>query len=142
MLPMKSMFNIAQQCPYAGGCVVYKARDFLRRLNDSLVYYDDAVCLQYGIFRTANISVESGEPTIKLVPNPAANTLDVMVSPSIDESCTITISNMLGEVIYKSTGENTIKLKTIDVSTLAQGLYVVSIRSNTLLKNAKLTITR
>jgi len=49
---------------------------------------------------------------------------------------------MLGEVIYKSTGENTIKLKTIDVSTLAQGLYVVSIRSNTLLKNAKLTITR
>ena len=69
------MFNIAQQCPYAGGPAVYIARGLLRVVNDSIEYFDDVVCLQYGIFRTANISVQSGEPTIKLIPNPAANTL-------------------------------------------------------------------
>ena len=134
---------IAQQCPFAGGGVVYKARDFLRRVNDSLVYYDDAVCLQNGIFREAfNTDQGSEVINLKLIPNPASSTVDIIVYPIIEEPCRITISNTMGEVVYSATGDNSVKLKTVDISKFTNGIYVVSVRSNSIYKNAKLTITR
>ena len=135
--------SIAQQCPFAGGGVVYKARDFLSRVNDSLVYYDDVVCLQYGIFREA-FTTDQGDEVInlKLIPNPASTTVDVIVYPTLEESCRITISNTMGEVVYSATGDNSVKLKTVDISKFTNGIYVVSVRSNSIYKNAKLTITR
>ena len=87
---------IAQQCPFAGGGVVYKARDFLRRVNDSLEYYDDAVCVQYGIFRVATTTGQVSEDiNIKLIPNPASSIVDVIVYPAFDELCSISIFNSM-----------------------------------------------
>lgn len=138
-----SLLSIAQQCPFAGGGVVYQARDFLRRVNDSLVYYDDAICLQSGVFREATTSdLSYEEVNLKLIPNPAASTVDIILYPALEEYCRIAIINTMGEVVYSAMGDKNLKIKTVDISNFANGIYMVSIRSGTVFKNEKLIVTR
>jgi Secretion system C-terminal sorting domain len=138
-----TLLSIAQQCPYAGGGVVYKARDFLARVNDSIVYHDDAICLQQGIFRELGNAVSIGEiKQIKLIPNPASNTVDIVIYPEVEEFCRITISNTMGEEVFSAVGDRNEKIKTVDVSKFSNGIYVLSVRCSSICKNAKLIITR
>ena len=46
--------TITQQCPFAGGTAVYRARGMYELINDSIVYDDDAVCLAQGLYRSSN----------------------------------------------------------------------------------------
>ena len=124
---MKCMFNIAQQCPYAGGGVVYNARDFLRRLNDSLVYYDDAVCLQAGYYRQMNDYLDH-EPIIKLIPNPTNNFVDIFSTKVNDKMTPIEIYNNIGELVYRGIAEMGVLLKRIDVTGFAPGVYSMKIQ--------------
>ncbi len=72
------LFNIAQQCPLAGGRAVYQARALLSVLKDSVVTYnDDSLCANSNSGRMRGIensnnnkTNNTSNPTFKLYPNP------------------------------------------------------------------------
>ena len=71
----------------------------------------------------------------KMFPNPVKDILYFKISKHIEQS-TLTIYNLLGKAVLK---KNIVKSEnSIDVSTLASGLYVISIQSDNSTKSFKL----
>jgi hypothetical protein len=77
---------------------------------------------------------EIARQDIHLYPNPAKNRL--MVTPKFESSTTLNFINMTGQTV------KTLPLtaKTIDVSSLEKGIYIVQIRNKTVNYNQKLII--
>lgn len=74
-----------------------------------------------------NTTTVSLEKTIKLFPNPTNNLLNIELPTNIDLTVSeVNITNLLGQTI-KKTIENT---TTIDVSALANGVYLINLKTN------------
>ncbi|MCW5931559.1 MAG: T9SS type A sorting domain-containing protein [Bacteroidetes bacterium] len=135
---------IAQQCPYAGGNAVIRARVWLSMINDSIDYNDNAICLQSGIYRIANIDIKSDKTNDEIIiqPNPAGDYITVTTKSVSSENCKLEIINNLNQVVLaKQLACN--NQEKIDVSKINQGLYAVKIfLNNGLTKIQKLIITR
>jgi hypothetical protein len=138
------IYSIAQQCPYAGGPAVEKARSFIALLNDTMAYNDDARCLQNGIFRLADDTIRSVVPNQIIVqPNPANNEVSIILKGNFEGLCYIQIKNAMGEEILFSQMNCVEKQKVIDVSNFAQGVYSVKINVNNItFLSSKLVIIR
>ncbi|MEZ5109201.1 MAG: T9SS type A sorting domain-containing protein [Bacteroidia bacterium] len=135
---------IAQQCPYAGGNAVIRARVWLSMINDSIDYNDNAICLQSGIYRIANIDIKSDKTNDEIIiqPNPAGDYITVTTKSVSSENCKLEIINNLNQVVLaKQLACN--NQEKIDVSKINQGLYAVKIfLNNGLTKIQKLIIAR
>ena len=90
-------------------------------------YYGALVFDLQELFPTAGIHTESEHAltSLNLWPNPAESNLNVALS----NSCTITISNLMGQVV--STVEGHIGVNTLDISQLSSGVYFVNAGNNT-----------
>ena len=90
-------------------------------------YYGGLVFDLQELFPTAGIHAESEHAltSLNLWPNPAENHLNVALS----NDNTITISNMMGQVV--STVEGHIGVNTLDISQLSSGVYFVNAGNNT-----------
>ena len=134
---------VAQQCPYAGGNAVIRARVWISMINDSIEYNDNAVCLQSGIYRLGvDITSEKINDEIIIQPNPAGDYITVITKSISSENCKIEIINNLNQVVLAKqlTCNNQEK---IDVSKINQGLYAVKIiLNNGITKIQKLIIAR
>jgi hypothetical protein len=86
-----------EQCPYAGGKAVYQARAILSMVNDTIEYFDDAVCLQSGISRQQKDEKISEVilPEIIIMPIPAKDYIEVRIHGNAEGLCHISILNML-----------------------------------------------
>jgi hypothetical protein len=124
-----TLLSIAQQCPYEGGAAVYTARSLLRIINDSIEYFDDIVCLQAGYFRETDNRVENKQ-IIKVVPNPANGYIELFALRTHEGIGEIQIYNSLGECIYLSSSELGAKLKRVDISNFAPGIYTIKVNLN------------
>lgn len=83
-----------------------------------------------------NTGVENEEletPIIKLFPNPANSLLNV-ISNKESENYTFSISNLIGQQVLQSTN------KSIDISSLSNGIYIISIKSETIELNKKIIV--
>lgn len=139
-----ALLAIAQQCPYAGGPAVYNARAMLELVNDTLEYYDDAVCLQSGIYR---IMQESMTVTpvfdFKLIPNPASQQVTVELNFTNEEAVKFEIRNVLGGLVKEVSIDKGVRTIVFSVNQFEQGIYFVRVRKDGLTLNAKrLTIIR
>jgi hypothetical protein len=86
--------------------------------------------------KLSNIVVINGEKTNALAisglfPNPATQLVNVIVDAPQREDVTVTVTDMLGKILSQKlvnveTGANTIP---VDVSKLAQGIYLVKVMS-------------
>nr|MBK9650394.1 T9SS type A sorting domain-containing protein [Bacteroidota bacterium] len=121
--------TIAQQCPLAGGQAVYIARNLLRLVNDSIEYFDDAVCLQMGIFRMGKYN-ELLRTGISIVPNPAKNLVTIRVLNSVSGLCKISIGDALGKIQMRTKLDCKENTKTIDVSQLSNGIYTIKVQTD------------
>lgn len=65
--------------------------------------------------------------SITVFPNPASDILNVAL-PDTDENFTISLYNPIGQLIYENTTRNT--LLQVDVSLLADGLYLIRVSRN------------
>ena len=138
-----AILSVAQQCPYAGGNAVIRARVWISMINDSIEYNDNAVCLQSGIYRLGvDITSEKINDEIIIQPNPAGDYITVITKSISSENCKIEIINNLNQVVLaKQLACN--NQEKIDVSKINQGLYAVKIfLNNGLTKIQKLIITR
>ena len=139
-----AILSVAQQCPYAGGNAVIRARVWVSMINDSIDYNDNAVCLQSGVYRIANNDTISDKINDEIIiqPNPAGDYIIVTTKSVSSENCKIEIINNLNQVVLaKQLACN--NQEKIDVSKINQGLYTVKIiLSNGLTKIQKLIISR
>ena len=118
---------IAQQCPYEGDPAVYQDRSLLRIIDDSVEYYDDIICLQAGYFKNSNPTFEQ-KKKITLVPNPTNHFVDVYCSQFVENMGKIWVYDSFGKCISFSETASGTKIKQIDVSTFAPGVYLVHVK--------------
>jgi hypothetical protein len=139
------LLSIANQCPYAGGPAVERARTFVALVNDSILYNDENVCLQSGIYKTAEgtVSGATESDVFLLLPNPANTTVEVIIPGKTEGLCRIEISDALGRRVITEDMVCRDQSKLIDISQLKQNIYTVKININdTSVKFAKLVIAR
>ncbi len=127
----ETLFVIAQQCPYAGGSAVIRARVWVSMINDSIDYNDNAVCLQSGIYRLANdtISENIKSDDIKIIPNPANDKVTVELVGIDDGICKVQIRNTLNEIVYDNVFDCKKQKHTVNVSNLRQGVYSIFVNA-------------
>ncbi|MBL7914552.1 MAG: T9SS type A sorting domain-containing protein [Bacteroidia bacterium] len=140
----ESLFQIAIQCPSAGGPAVFVARNLIKLVNDSIVYDDANICMQLGILRVAN-QQHSGktELAFTLQPNPANYVVHVVLDNNEMKTYQLQIFNSLGQDVFNEEYANIFSTIQFSVTTLKEGLYTVVVReSNGQQKAQKLVIVR
>ena len=135
------LLEIANQCPYYGGEAVYRARAILELVNDSLIYNDDMNCLPYGIYREGKGIVEDSNSKITVKPNPANSYIKVKVNCRENEMYDVEIINAIGQKVLNTTLQCN-KENNISISYLQQGIYTVTVKTNTKVQSFKLSIIR
>ena len=122
----------ATQCPAAGGPAVERARTFVALVNDSINYDDDAVCLQSGIYKFADSNSTSlnTENKIRIQPNPASDKIEITLTGKLEGVCQIDLLDAVGRIVLTNKMNCKDKSKTIDISTLKQGMYSVKVNMN------------
>ncbi|MCB0850530.1 MAG: T9SS type A sorting domain-containing protein [Bacteroidetes bacterium] len=136
------LLSIAEQCPYYGGEGVYRARAMLYLINDTLQYNDDANCLLYGFYRQGNLSDKySDETKISIKPNPANTFVRIRVSCSENEMFTAKIINAVGQEVLE-TNLQCNKDNVISTANFQQGIYTVTVKTNSKIQSFKLSIIR
>jgi uncharacterized repeat protein (TIGR01451 family) len=142
----QNILNIAQQCPFAGGQSVFKARVLINLINDSVLYFDDDICLQSDIYRTGKMDSLQGSDiisSVKLMPNPANNKVTVLISGVKEGVCKINIENILSQPVLSAMLDCKKQQHTLDISKLSVGVYSVKIElNNNKYSTVKLVITR
>ena len=136
------LMSIASECPYYGGEGVYRARAMLYLINDTLQYNDDANCLLYGFYRQGNLSDKySDETKISIKPNPANTFVRIRVSCSENEMFTAKIINAVGQEVLE-TNLQCNKDNVISTANFQQGIYTVTVKTNSKIQSFKLSIIR
>ena len=120
---------LAQQCPYSGGAAVYQARNFIAYFNDSVVYNDVASCLQQGIYRKGEAAKNYEAIEFELMPNPATNSVDVIILSPVSTLKKIALRTMLGQTINQWKMDDA-KRYTIYINNYLPGIYIVEITDN------------
>ena len=69
---------------------------------------------------------------MRIYPNPAMESVNIQVASSKNEQVRLTISNLLGQVVYTESTQlyNGINYMKVNVSNLKSGVYVVNVKSN------------
>ena len=125
-----AILSVAQQCPYAGGNAVIRARVWISMINDSIEYNDNAVCLQSGIYRLGvDITSEKINDEIIIQPNPAGDYITVITKSISSENCKIEIRNTLNEIVYDDVFDCKKQKHNINISNLRQGVYSITVNA-------------
>ncbi len=126
----QTILSIAQQCPYAGGQAVDKARVFIALIDATMVYFDDDICLQSGIYRQGNTLQENTfEPSqdVKLIPNPANDKLNVILESNATGVCKVTLENSISQILITEVFNCKEKIHSMDISIIPAGVYTVKV---------------
>jgi Secretion system C-terminal sorting domain len=120
---------LSYQCPYLGGDAVHNARG-LRALYSNDIYDDYFICGAVGIqARTVKPKDKTNESqilmAIKMYPNPSAGYAYLFV-PQQYQGASITVTNMLGQVIQRYTASKTTEI--LDINDQENGTYIIQIQ--------------
>ncbi|MCO5288439.1 MAG: T9SS type A sorting domain-containing protein [Bacteroidetes bacterium] len=125
-----AILSVAQQCPYAGGNAVIRARVWISMINDSIEYNDNTICLQSGIYRMANDTTgKINYSDIKIIPNPASDKVTVELTGINDGICKVQIRNVLNETVYESEFNCSDKSHLIHINNLSGGVYSITVNA-------------
>jgi hypothetical protein len=75
---------------------------------------------------------------LNVYPNPSSGIIHI--ESSMNESGEITLSNMLGQIVYKDKLAKDLSVKTIDASSFSKGLYVLTVNSSNGKAQFKITL--
>src|SRR6185295_1326957 len=94
------ILGIAEQCPYAGGKAVYRARTLYKLIDPTIEYNDDSTCFVYGIYRMSNeLQIHTEQGSIMLIPNPASDNVTVIYQAMSDGPCGLYVTDITGKVL-------------------------------------------
>ncbi len=121
------ILSITVQCPFKGGKAVYRARVLAALFNSSIVFYDDlSVCASEGIYRES-INLPQENPQVKLIPNPADESVSIITSGFGEGICKLQIKNSINQITGSFTFNCLDQSFKIDTSKLSPGIYTVHI---------------
>ena len=80
---------------------------------------------------------------VKILPNPSNGNVNITIN-NVDKDVTITVYNMIGETVkaFATTESSSVFNKNMDLSTLANGTYLVKIQSGSKTATKKLVIAK
>ena len=141
------LFSIAQQCPYAGGIAVYRARGIYELIDEKMTYDDDSFCVDPNkSFRRSNTFANQSQSIaeyIYMYPNPTTDKVTVNYSLGINTTAQLVIQNLVGEVVTSYALNSSTNETVLDVSTLKAGIYLYTLRTtNGYIQNGKLVIAK
>jgi len=131
-----ALYGVAQQCPFSGGDVVYKARTMIGLSGDQLVYDDQTNCA-LGFYKKEIEEEQIADPdglkeidVLSVFPNPATELVTIYHTIPEGTEVNIQVLNALGQKV----GEKEVSWSDfstfIDVSRYATGLYNLLFRVN------------
>ncbi|MBK7387529.1 MAG: T9SS type A sorting domain-containing protein [Bacteroidetes bacterium] len=127
------LFLIANQCKYKGGPAVIRARNLLQLLDETFYFDDNSICEAVGIYRNTTTTSTSIQPRNKIAiqPNPAKNSFEVLVDFTVEETISLTIMDILGNVVYgkETTLSATTNPITVSSEQMLSGVYTVTVKS-------------
>ncbi len=117
--------------------------------NTRYYYFAYATTATFTMVTGDTLSFTTDEPTgleltecnVSIYPNPAKDEVNIAVD-GLTNDATATIFDMQGKIVYKATVSATTGKTTVDVSTLTDGTYVVSIVSKDINRVERLIIKR
>jgi hypothetical protein len=124
-----ALYNIAMQCPLAGGNSVIRARALYALINDDMTYDDRATCFSEGI----SIKQPSNfirTPKIKVYPNPANESMSLVYDIEENSSGTFALINTVGQLIFEfklKGGKQNTEVSTADFK---PGVYYYQVYNN------------
>ncbi|HWB62827.1 MAG TPA: T9SS type A sorting domain-containing protein, partial [Chitinophagales bacterium] len=118
---------------------------YLDSVNQQYVYYAkivfDTTTIDYawGVDSSTTTAIKQivANPELSVYPNPANNTINIQMPELAGQHVNIAIANLLGQQLY-NTNKTVVGTETIDVSTLPEGAYVITVRNGQSLYTAKL----
>ena len=138
---VSDLMSVALQCIYEGGPAVLKARNLLHSQYPFLLFNDYDLCNNTSFRKSGKKPTESSlsQSDLFVYPNPATNQLTCLFK----NGNIIEITDLTGRIVaVEKILENTLSL-TINISDLAQGSYVVVLKSKDgILKQTKLNVVR
>jgi hypothetical protein len=134
--------RIVYQADFEPGLAVRGDEDMVD--NNDIIYLEiDTVDLFNGAF-TLGLNEKENRNNINIFPNPTKYITTLQITVDKSEKVDISIIDILGKVIYKSTkiihsGLNT---ESIDVSSMKAGIYFIKTKIGNKTKNTELVITK
>jgi hypothetical protein len=123
---------------YSGGKAVFRARNLIWMLDETLTFNDEAACQAIGIYKESQSSsnLMNKYPSFSLQPNPANETVNIVFSEMQSNSSQITIKDITGRIVLNQLIDNSSLSVEINTSHFDQGIYLWN--GNTQDKNHKL----
>ena len=135
--------RVAVQCPYSGGPAVYRARTLISLINDSMQYEDEMVCGILGIMRAHSLTDEAEKNYLKVFPNPASQSVQLVYSGLKNATITLEVLNTLGQLVISKNILSYNNTYYLDLSNLKSDLYSIRLKDgNGEQVNCKLVITK
>ncbi|HRH62860.1 MAG TPA: T9SS type A sorting domain-containing protein, partial [Bacteroidia bacterium] len=140
------LLSIAEQCPFAGGTAVYKARALYSLINPTKTYNDKLICLNEGVvlrkaFTLQEQKINNEQNSASIQPNPTNDLLTITYSFSNEKSGKFLVYDLLGKVKFETILEPDKKSESINTKTIPEGIYIYSISNeNGNIQNGKLII--
>ncbi len=143
-MQLQTLEGIANQCPQQGGLAVYRARVLLNVLYDDVRYWEDncASSARTGNpEQTENIVIAN--ESITLYPNPNDGNMTLSYNLPDEQQGQFVIYDVIGNTVAKTTLENGLHQKQIDLSQLASGIYYYQVTfEGVIIKNDKIIIVK
>jgi PKD repeat protein len=119
--------SLAEQCPFKGGSVVYRARGLYMRKNPNVVYNDDIKCTTGGRPIGKVQYTPKEDFSVSVYPNPANENINIILNKSNNNTVFITLTDILGKVLFNA---NTIETNfIIDTSMFPSGSYQIKVNT-------------
>jgi hypothetical protein len=126
------LLSVAQQCPSSGGEAVFRARELVRQVNDSVEYDDASVCAQMGIYRKKQVTTDQNHAiNFLLIPNPAKEQVQLVSSGFLPyNELKITIHDLAGRILIEKLVRTKLISVVLNTTTLTNGIYVVEVTTD------------
>jgi hypothetical protein len=127
-----NMQSNAQQCPSSGGEAVFRARELIRLVNDSIEYDDASVCAQMGIYRKKQIAEEKNQTIdLLLIPNPAKEQVQLILTGfKPHKELLVTIHDLTGRLLEQKSISTKLISVFLNTASLLNGIYVVDVTTD------------
>ncbi len=131
----------ANLCPLAGGAVVFRARSLLFMVDETYTYNDRDICNSVGITLRQLNKTEIAKPTASVFPNPANESVTVVVNAGADCAVIFELTNKLGQPIALFNLSDKPMPFTFSTNALTAGIYTYQIKCDlSIIETGKLVI--
>ena len=138
--------EVATLCPHTDGPAVHTARALLRGTDNSRKEYMNACEKVYPTSnsnRDSNILLKGNYSTFEkgfsVTPNPAQTSISLVHNGYYD---ILSIEEITGKVVFEVAVDRSLSVEVFDISSLANGLYILKLKNNSISKQTKLIINK